>query len=615
MDRDRVEDALDRLAADLAGRRPGRRPSTGRPRTCGRPGSGTRKSASRRQVCQRRDEGTAGRIRMSTVAIAVCRRGRAALRRARGAGGVRAHDRRSTPGEHQRRARTADFDDRHRDHRAAARSQGPDHPPAARAWSATRSRRPLCTEEQLNADACPADSDVGDVVQRRRRSRWAASCRSPTVNGDLYNVVPRAGEPARFGIVLNAPPFTVPIRPAVCRRSSCSRRRRCGRATSASTPCSPTCRTRRRSPGCRPDRHQLALADPLGTGRHPAEGLHPPPDLVQDPHGRLRRHRLRRPDRERHSDVRHRPTAPRCRSRRAQRRGSSASAPSTRRSSSARRSRRRSKRPACCAAQVILPAGLGGNNEALNNKCSQAAFAAGTCPPPSIVGSAAATSPLQSAGAERAGRAGRAGRARAARPRHRPARPAGAEAQGHARIHARRPQHRRLRQPARHPDLALHAHLRRRPERARRRQPRRLRAAAAGLRRDLPRPLGGDVATTATPTVDCSGATGGGGGNGGGQEAAGEDQARPAGLGRADAAAEDQGRRREAAPGEAEAPAAARFAAGKDFDRGAERRARSRSTHTTRTLKLRAGKPAKRSGGKFADGALKPGKGLARTRS
>ena len=49
-------------------------------------------------------------------------------------------------------------------------------------------------------------------------------------------------------------------------------------------------------------------------------------------------------------------------------------------------------------AQVILPAGLGGNNDVLNNKCSTADFAAGSCPAPSIVGSASATSPLQAQG-------------------------------------------------------------------------------------------------------------------------------------------------------------------------------------------------------------------------
>ncbi len=63
---------------------------------------------------------------------------------------------------------------------------------------------PLCTLAQLQADSCPAASQVGTVTTSAN-----AHLLDPlpltlplTVNGSLYNVVPAAGQPARFGIVL-----------------------------------------------------------------------------------------------------------------------------------------------------------------------------------------------------------------------------------------------------------------------------------------------------------------------------------------------------------------------------------------------------------------------------
>jgi hypothetical protein len=63
---------------------------------------------------------------------------------------------------------------------------------------------PLCTIAQLQADGCPAGSQVGTVT-----TSATAHLLDPlplnlplTVNGSLYNVVPAAGQPARFGIVL-----------------------------------------------------------------------------------------------------------------------------------------------------------------------------------------------------------------------------------------------------------------------------------------------------------------------------------------------------------------------------------------------------------------------------
>jgi hypothetical protein len=70
---------------------------------------------------------------------------------------------------------------------------------------------PQCTEAELETDSCPALSDVGDVSNDVTLTVLGFIPVDQTVTGDLYNVVPRAGEPARFGIVLNALPFNVPI--------------------------------------------------------------------------------------------------------------------------------------------------------------------------------------------------------------------------------------------------------------------------------------------------------------------------------------------------------------------------------------------------------------------
>ena len=58
---------------------------------------------------------------------------------------------------------------------------------------------PLCTVTQLNSDDCPANSHVGNVTAHVIVAGLPVA---QTVNGSLYNLVPRSGEPARFGIVL-----------------------------------------------------------------------------------------------------------------------------------------------------------------------------------------------------------------------------------------------------------------------------------------------------------------------------------------------------------------------------------------------------------------------------
>jgi len=60
---------------------------------------------------------------------------------------------------------------------------------------------PQCTVAQLNSDACPAKSQVGDVTAKVL-VHAAVLPVEQTVDGSLYNLVPQPGEPARFGIVL-----------------------------------------------------------------------------------------------------------------------------------------------------------------------------------------------------------------------------------------------------------------------------------------------------------------------------------------------------------------------------------------------------------------------------
>jgi hypothetical protein len=69
---------------------------------------------------------------------------------------------------------------------------------------------PLCTATQLNADNCPAGSQVGSVVANV--NVVAGVLEVPlTVNGSLYNLVAHQGEPARFGIVLKPVALPPPI--------------------------------------------------------------------------------------------------------------------------------------------------------------------------------------------------------------------------------------------------------------------------------------------------------------------------------------------------------------------------------------------------------------------
>ncbi len=63
---------------------------------------------------------------------------------------------------------------------------------------------PLCDPSQL--PNCPSNTAVGSVSS----SVTIGSLLPQTISGSVYNLVPQPGEPARFGIVLNALPVTLP---------------------------------------------------------------------------------------------------------------------------------------------------------------------------------------------------------------------------------------------------------------------------------------------------------------------------------------------------------------------------------------------------------------------
>jgi hypothetical protein len=67
---------------------------------------------------------------------------------------------------------------------------------------------PLCSVAQLNADACSTNTKVGSVTANATVTVAGPVTVPVTVNGDLYNLTPQPGEPARFGIVLR--PLALP---------------------------------------------------------------------------------------------------------------------------------------------------------------------------------------------------------------------------------------------------------------------------------------------------------------------------------------------------------------------------------------------------------------------
>jgi hypothetical protein len=83
------------------------------------------------------------------------------------------------------------------------------------------SATPKCSVAELNADSCPANTQVGTVSANATVTVVVLPV-TVNVNGTLYNLDPQPGEPARFGIVLRPlalPPPLPPILPNIILQS------------------------------------------------------------------------------------------------------------------------------------------------------------------------------------------------------------------------------------------------------------------------------------------------------------------------------------------------------------------------------------------------------------
>ena len=73
---------------------------------------------------------------------------------------------------------------------------------------------PKCTVDQLNANSCPANTQVGTTSANATVTLVAVPV-PLTVNGKVFNLEPQPGEPARFGIVLTPVEIPEPLSTAV----------------------------------------------------------------------------------------------------------------------------------------------------------------------------------------------------------------------------------------------------------------------------------------------------------------------------------------------------------------------------------------------------------------
>ena len=133
---------------------------------------------------------------------------------------------------------------------------------------------PTCSESDLNADHCDPVSQVGTTATGALLSGTIPI----TVPGNVYNVAPRPGEPARFGIVLHPGPG---LPPTVLQSGASLRQSDFGLDT--------VLNNLPNTASGSPDRHHLGLADPARDRRRSPDGLHPQSDLLRGARGRIRR--------------------------------------------------------------------------------------------------------------------------------------------------------------------------------------------------------------------------------------------------------------------------------------------------------------------------------------
>jgi hypothetical protein len=473
---------------------------------------------------------------------------------------------------------------------------------------------PQCTEAQLAADACPALSDVGDVINNVTASVLGFLPAPLTVNGNLFNVVPRAGEPARFGIVLDPSPIPVPgnpLLPKIILQSAASLRPADFGLDTVLKDLPNSAMVAGVATPIDIDSLALTLSGMAGS---------PPTGFIRLPTS-CRTHTVGfdatsydsqtatgQATFETHNcDLL--PFTPEL-SARIKRVG-----PVNEPVELSTTISQTIDEAGLLRAQVVLPAGIGGNNETLNNKCPQAAFEAGTCPATSIVGSASATSPLLAQGLS--GPVALVEPAGAALP------DLGIDLRGPLALKLKgtlgfTPEGRNIVVFDGLPDIPIAGFTLT------------FAGGPGGLvvpSRDIcqPPPLlfdatflahsAASLTTTATPVIDCSGAANPppGGGTGHKKKPRATIKLGHLGSDKPSMKLKVKAGSEKLRQAKLKLPRQLGFAAGKDFDRGTTVKAgggKAAVKHTGRSLKLSAKKAAKSFSGKFAGGALEPGKGL-----
>ncbi len=245
---------------------------------------------------------------------------------------------------------------------------------------------PLCTVAQLNADACPAASDVGDTTT----SAMLLGLIPLTVPGDIYNLVPQPGEPARFGIVLrpvSIPPLPPIVPPIILQSGASLRPTDFGLDTSLKD-------LPNTASGLSLDITAVSLTL-AGMAGNPPRGFIRNPTSCAQAVTRFDATSYAAPATVASGEASFTPTdcaalpfTPELTARLKQ--VGAANEPHEASTTIAQTI----DEAGLLSAQVVLPIGVGANNDALNNKCPRTSFAAGTCPPGSIVGDAIAASPL-----------------------------------------------------------------------------------------------------------------------------------------------------------------------------------------------------------------------------
>ena len=234
----------------------------------------------------------------------------------------------------------------------------------------------VCTLAQLNADSCPAESQVGTSSS----SVLLLHTVPDTVAGKVYNVTPQPGEPARFGIVLDNPLGD----PVILQSAARLRPGDLGLDTIledlpnsvSGVPIDITALdlslfgTANGQPFLRNPTSCEAAAvsfDAAAYDGATAQGTAPSftptdcPDLDFSPELRATVEAATQGEHPQLTTV----------------------------------IEQAATEAGLERAEVVLPSSLGPNNDALNNKCPLASFNAGTCPAPTEIGSARASSPVQ----------------------------------------------------------------------------------------------------------------------------------------------------------------------------------------------------------------------------